>query len=93
MVKLQVTTSQIHDVVSWNDATIQGILMAFILAFGFVIYHLFKTNQAMYKEFSAEREVLHRQHSAEIKEFNTLILNITNQYRDGIDKLYQLYKK
>jgi hypothetical protein len=82
MINLQIDTTQIHDVVSWNDLTVAGILTAFILAFGYVIYHLFKINQVLYKE-----------HLAEIRTFNEMLLKINNQYSESINNLVTLHKK
>jgi hypothetical protein len=82
MVSLQINTQQIHEVISWNDLTVAGILTAFILAFGYVIYYLFKINQVLYKE-----------HLAEIRTFNEMLLKINNQYSESINNLVTLHKK
>lgn len=82
MVSLQINTQQIHEVISWNDLTVAGILMAFILAFTYVIYYLFKINQTLYKE-----------HLSEIRTFNEMLLKINNQYSEAINNLVMLHKK
>lgn len=103
MISLQ-TTDQIHDIITWNDATIIGVLICFILAFGSVIYYLFKTNQDLYKnnsadrerlyqEFTAERDRLYKEHLSEIKSFNELLIKVNNQYSDSIRTLVDLQKK
>lgn len=103
MILLQ-TTDQIHDVITWNDATITGVLIAFVLTFGSVIYYLFKVNQELYKtnaaerdklyqEFTAERDRLYKEHLTEIKSFNDLLMKINNQYYDSIRNLVDLQKK
>lgn len=82
MINLQINTQQIHDVASWNDLTVAGILTALILTFAYVIYYLFKTNQVLYKE-----------HLAEIRTFNEMLLKINNQYSESINNLVTLHKK
>lgn len=92
MISLQ-TTEQIHNVLTWNDATIPGILIAFVLAFGSVIYYLFKTNQDMNKAHNAKIETLYQQHITEIKSFNELLVKVNNMYYDSIRNLVDLQKK
>lgn len=93
MDKTPITPSQLHDIVSWNDMTIGGVLIALVLAFGAVIYYLFKANQTLYKEFTAERDRLYKEHLMEIRSFNEAILKINNQYSEGIMVLTNLFKK
>jgi hypothetical protein len=99
-----IDTDQIHSVISWNDATITGVLIAFVIAFGSVIYYLFKVNQDLYKtnslereklyqEFTAERDKLYKEHVTEIKSFNELLMKINNQYYDAIRNLVDFNKK
>lgn len=103
MINLQ-TTEQIHNVLKWNDATIPGILIAIVLAFGSIIYYLFKVNQEqnktntlriekLYEEFTSERDRLYKEHLNEIKGFNELLMKINNQYYDSIRNLVDLQKK
>jgi hypothetical protein len=104
MIPLQLDTNQIHDVISWNDATVNGILIAIVLASCSVIYFLFKVNQELYKtssadrerlyqEFTNERDRLYKDHLTEIKSFNELLIKINNQYYDSIRSLVELQKK
>lgn len=103
MISLQ-TTEQIHNVLTWNDATIPGILIAVVLAFGSVIYYLFKTNQEMnknhtatiktlYDEFTSERDRLYKEHLTEIRAFNELLVKVNSMYYDSIRNLVDLQKK
>lgn len=104
MLSLQTSTQQIHDVISWNDATISGILIAIALAFGSVIYYLFKINQdqnkahtarieQLYQEFTAERDRLYKEHLSDTKGFNDLLVKMTHQYNDAIKVLADFHKK
>lgn len=92
MISLQ-TTEQIHNVLTWNDATISGILISLVLACGSVIYYLFKTNQDMNKAHNEKIESLYQQHITEIKSFNELLVKVNNMYYDSIRNLVDLQKK
>jgi len=82
MISLQVSTEQIHEVISWNDATIAGILIAFILAFGLVIIYLFKTNQTLYKEFIVE-----------LKANNEALIKVNNFQNEFVNNMVALEKR
>lgn len=89
MISLQINTQQIHDVASWNDLTVAGILVAFIFTFGFTIVYLFKHIQKM----NADRDVLYDKYIQEVKGLNESVVKINNQYSDSINNLALLYKK
>jgi uncharacterized membrane-anchored protein YhcB (DUF1043 family) len=104
MISLQPSTEQIHDVLTWNDATITGILLAVVLAFGSVIYYLFKVNQEqnkthtarieqLYQDFTAERDRLYKEHLNDTKGFNELLVKMTHQYHDSVKILADFHKK
>ena len=48
---LQVSTDQIKEIISTNDATTTGVLIAITIAFGATIIYLFKQNQKVHSEF------------------------------------------
>lgn len=90
MISLQAATAtELHNIISTNDATITGILIAFVLAFGFTIVYLFKYIQKM----NAEREVLYKEFISEIKIFNGNLMTVNKEYHDAIKNLVSLYKK
>lgn len=89
MISLQVTTQQIHDVASWNDLTVAGILTIFIIVFGSVIVYLFKHIQKL----DASRDILYEKYIQEVKALNESVVKINNQYSDSINNLALLYKK
>lgn len=93
MISLQATTDNLHKVLTWNDATIPGILIAIVLAFGSVIYYLFKVNQEQGKTHAERIEKIYKEHIAEVKGFNELLIKINNQYYDSIRNLVDLQKK
>jgi len=80
MISLQPSTQQIHDVISWNDATISGILIAIALAAISGMYYLFKVNQEQGKIHAERIEKIYKEHIAEVKGFNELLIKINNQY-------------
>lgn len=82
MISLQVNTQQIHDVISWNDATITGILIAIVLTFGCVIVYLFKTNQTLYKEFIVE-----------LKANNEALIKVNNFQNEFVNNMVSLEKR
>jgi hypothetical protein len=82
MISAQVSTQQIHEVISWNDATVIGILIAFILAFGLVIIFLFKTNQTLYKEFIIE-----------LKANNEALIKVNNFQNEFVNNMVALEKR
>ena len=103
MINLQIDTKQLKEVISTNDATIIGVLIVFVIAFGTVIYYLFKTNQEMqkknaderdrlYSEFTLEIKSLYKENLTELRTFNDLILKLNNQYYDSIRTLVDLQK-
>lgn len=53
MIFLQ-TTSDLKDIVSTNNATTEGVLIAICLAFGITIIYLFKQNQAIHNKYITE---------------------------------------
>ncbi len=55
MIFLQVpNTTDIKSIVSTNDATVTGILMAVVIALGVAIIYLFKQNQQLHKDYISE---------------------------------------
>ena len=82
MINLPIDTKQIHEVVSWNDATITGVLILFVLAFGCVIVYLFKTNQTLYKEFIIE-----------LKASNEALLKVNNFQNEFVNNMVSLEKR
>ncbi len=75
------TTSQLHEVISWNDATIVGILIAIILAFGMTIIYLYK---------NVER--LNKDHMTELRQFNETLIKVNNSYNDFVKNMIELKK-
>jgi Na+/melibiose symporter-like transporter len=73
---------QIHDVISWNDATSTGILIALALAFGWVIIYLFKVNQELHKKFIDE-----------LKASNEALIKVNNFQNEFVNNMIKLEKK
>lgn len=88
MISLQ-TTADLHNVISTTDATITGILIAVVLAFGFTIVYLFKYVRKM----NEEREVLYKEFIGEVKIFNSNLMLVNKEYHDAIKNLVDLYKR
>ena len=82
MINLQINTNQIHDVVAWNDATVTGILIAIVLAFGCVIVYLFRTNQTLYEKFIIE-----------LKGANEALIKVNNFQNEFVNNMVSLEKR
>lgn len=54
MIFLQVSTADVKSIVSTNDATVTGILIAVVIALGVAITYLFRQNQQLHKDYIAE---------------------------------------
>ncbi len=65
--------SDYKDVVSTNDATVQGILIGIVLALGAVVVFLYRKTDAMNKEYVKE-----------LKEFNAAIMRVNNSYNEFV---------
>lgn len=65
------TTNDLKEIVSTNDATVTGILIAILLAFGAVIVYLYKNVQQLNKDFIAE-----------LKNNNETLLKVNNSYNE-----------
>lgn len=92
MISLQ-TTQQIHEVISWNDATVTGIAISVGLAAIAGGCYLFKINQQQAKMHAERIEKIYKEHIAEVKGFNELLIKINNQYYDSIRNLVDFQKK
>lgn len=89
MILLQANTiTDLQNVISTNNATVQGILIAVVLALGVAVIYMFKYIQKM----NAEREVLYKEFIGEIKIFNTNLMNVNKDYHESITKISELYK-
>lgn len=83
------TITDLQNIVSTNNATVQGILIAVVLALGTAVIYMFKYIQRM----NAEREVLYKEFIGEIKIFNTNLMNVNKDYHESITKISELYRK
>lgn len=95
MISLQPSIQQIKEITSYNDATISGILIAVVLAFGSVIYLLYKTGkdkdvkheeriQKLYEAHAQQIAILNKEYIEELKSFNVMLLKVNNQYSDSL---------
>lgn len=93
MISLQATTDNLHKVITWNDATVPGICIAVALGAIAGMYYLFKVNQEQGKTHADRIERIYKEHTAEIKGFNELLIKLNNQYYDSIRNLVDFQKK
>lgn len=78
MISLQ-TTADLHNVISTTDATITGILIAFVLAFGFTIVYLYKNVQSLNKEYISE-----------LRASNEALIKVNNSYNEFVRNMIEL---
>jgi len=81
MIFLQ-TASELKSVISTNDATITGILIAVVLAFGFTIVYLYKNVQTLNKEYIAE-----------LRASNEALIKVNNSYNEFVRNMIELRQK
>lgn len=75
------TSADIKEVITTNDATIIGVLLAVVITFGLAVFYLFKANQTMYKE-----------HISELKKSNDQLVLMNNSYNEII-KIIEIQNK
>ena len=80
MISLQ-TATDLHKVISTNDATIVGILIAVVIALGATIVYLYKNVQSLNKEYIAE-----------LKASNEAIMKVNNSYNEFVRNMIELRK-
>jgi len=82
MIKLQASITDLQKVVATNDATVTGILIAIVLAFGVTIVYLYKNIQSLNKE-----------HMTELRNFNETLLKVNNSYNEFVKNMVELKGK
>ena len=75
------STRDITEVISTNDATIVGVLIAVCLALGGAVIYLYKSVQALNKDFVKE-----------LKETQSILIEMTKKYHEFTDNVMQLKK-
>lgn len=81
MILLQ-TTADLKEIVTTNDATVTGILIAITIAFGVTIVYLYKNVQTLNKE-----------HMNELRAFNETLLKVNNSYNEFVKNMIELKSK
>ena len=81
---LQITpnTQELNSVLSTDNATTTGVLIAIALAFGWVIIYLFKVNQELHKKFIEE-----------LKASNEALIKVNNFQNEFVNNMIKLEKK
>lgn len=81
MILLQ-TTTDLKDVITTNDATVTGILIAVVLAFGATIIYLFKQNQSLHRDFISE-----------LKESNNTLITLNSNAIGNAQKFHDFARE
>lgn len=82
MISLQANLTDLQKVVATNDATVTGILIAVVLAFGITIIYLYKNIQTLNKD-----------HMNELRSFNETLLKVNNSYNEFVKNMVELKGK
>ena len=78
MISLQANLTDLQKVVATNDATVTGILIAVVLAFGVTIIYLYKNIQTLNKD-----------HMNELRSFNETLLKVNNSYNEFVKNMVE----
>ena len=73
------STREITEVLSTNDATVVGVLIAVCLALGGAVIYLYKSVQTLNKEFIKE-----------LKESQSVLIEMTKKYHEFTDNVMNL---
>jgi len=73
---------ELQKVMSTNDATIVGVLIVIVVAFGWVIFYLFKVNQDLHNKFIVE-----------LKASNEALIKVNNFQNDFVNNLARMDKR
>lgn len=76
------SVTDVKGVVSIDNATIQGILIAVCLSLGFAVVFLYKNIQNLNKDFIRE-----------LKENNKTLIEVNNNIHDSIKSLKDMFNK
>ncbi len=79
MFLLYQSTRDLTEVISTNDATIVGVLIAVCLALGGAVIYLYKSVQTLNKDFIKE-----------LKENQTILIEMTKKYHEFTENVMQL---
>ena len=82
MISLQANLTDLQKVVATNDATVTGILIAVVLAFGVTIIYLYKNIQTLNKD-----------HMNELRSLNETLLKVNNSYNEFVKNMVELKGK
>lgn len=67
----QVSSDQVREIVTTNDATVQGILIGIVLALSTIVVFLYRKTETMQKEYIKE-----------LKAINEMVLKINNDQKE-----------
>lgn len=73
------TATDLQKIISTNDATIVGILIAVVVVFGFAIVFLYKNVQILNKEYIAE-----------LRASNEALIKVNNSYNEFVRNMIEL---
>lgn len=78
VIQLQ-TATDLKEIISTSDATIVGILIAVVVAFGLAIIYLYKNVQLLNKEYISE-----------LRASNEALIKVNNSYNEFVRNMIEL---
>jgi len=76
------TINDLQNVISTNNATVSGVLLAVCVAFGSTIFYLFKSTQKMIKDCQEKNDSIQERYITELKNINESLLKVNTSYQD-----------
>lgn len=81
------TPQDVKDIISTNDATIQGILLAVIIALGTALIYIYKEKNAERIKLLAENNKLRDDQIKFFQEYTTQLIKVNENYNEAINIL------
>lgn len=81
------TPQDVKDIISTNDATIQGILLGVIIALATALIYIYKEKNAERVKLLAENNKLRDQHITTLKDCNEELIKVVTMYHEAINLL------
>jgi len=92
MIALQ-TVSDLRDVITINDATVTGTLIAIVVAFAVAIVYLYKNVQNLNKDYVRNYTELNEKYIDELRKNNEILLKVNNSYNEFANSMLKIFNQ
>lgn len=83
------TTQDLHNIISTDDATIVGVLIAIVIVFAATIIYLYKNIQILYEKI----QTLNKEFISELRLMNETTIKQNNSYNEFVKNMVEYSKK